>query len=135
MKRNLKSSLGLLFIIITGISFSACSRTQPKIEKPETSIGQTQVNTLPEETLKTEEDNKQTYSSTLKSVAINSKNDSLYRPLDLSLPGNKAWLRDATRQLWYRDISKEQFIEMGLVRFPNNFYELEYIADGFIAHQ
>ena len=128
----MKIELKLSFIIVVGIFFSACSSTQPKIKKPKTSMVQTQVNILPEETLVTEGDNKQTYLYALKSVATNSKNDPLYRPLDLNLPDNKAWLKEATHQLWYRDINKEEFIEMGLLHFQIIFMSLSILQMDFL---
>lgn len=113
-------------ITATGLSFTACTTTQPAAPKP-------QVKQVPAAPVKSDAQKHAEYKSTMKIVGKDIKRDANYKRLDLSTPELKNWFTDITYKLWDGQISRGEFIAAGLEKFPDRHYELETISDGLIS--
>jgi hypothetical protein len=75
------------------------------------------------------------YNSTMKSLALSTKNDPNYQRIALDTAENKAWFKSWTYKLWDRKITKREFINEGLKQYPDHQYEFEFIAEGLNLQQ
>jgi len=64
-------------------------------------------------------------------VALSTKEDPRYKKLALDTPEKKAWFKNLMYRLWDRQITREQFVQEGLKRYPDRAYEFGFIANGF----
>lgn len=71
------------------------------------------------------------YEKTMRKVASGIKDDANYQRLALDTPEKKEWFKNLTYRLWDRQITRQQFIEEGLKRYPNHGYEFNFIIKGF----
>jgi hypothetical protein len=74
------------------------------------------------------------YEKTMRSVASGIKNDSTYQRIVLNTAENKHWFKDLTYKLWDRQITRQDFLQQGLAKYPTHQYELQFIIDGFSKH-
>ena len=61
-------------------------------------------------------------------VAYKTKEDPNYTRLGLT-KDDKEWFKTITYMLWNRDISKYQYIQEGLTRYPTHKYEFNFVAN------
>ena len=71
------------------------------------------------------------YQQTMRSVASGIKHDTKYQRITLDTPEKKEWFKTLTYRLWDRQITRQQFLAQGLVRYPTHQYELQFITNGF----
>jgi hypothetical protein len=67
----------------------------------------------------------------MRSIALSTQNDPRYNRMALNTPEQKAWFKDLMYKLWDRQITRDEFIAMGLQKYPTHKYEFEFIANGF----
>ena len=72
------------------------------------------------------------YQQTMRSVASGIKDDARYQRIALDTPEKKAWFKRLTYRLWDRQITRYQFMEEGLAKYPSRRYEFQFIIDGFL---
>lgn len=75
------------------------------------------------------------YNSTMKKLALSTKNDLNYQRIALDTAENKAWFKHLSYKLWDRKITKSEFISEGLKQYPDHQYEFEFIAEGLNLQQ
>ena len=128
MKMTFKTLMITSVITATGLSFTACTTTQPATPKP-------QAKQVPAAPVKSEAQKHQEYKVAMTQVGKDVKRDANYKRLDLSTPELKNWFTDITYKLWDGQISRGQFIAMGLKKFPDRSYEFETISNGLLSTQ
>ncbi|MGW8169457.1 MAG: hypothetical protein ACWGHH_05580 [Sulfurovaceae bacterium] len=64
----------------------------------------------------------------LEQVASVVKQDPKYNKINLETKEEKDWFKKLSYRLWDRQITKIQFIEAGVTRYPSNHYEFDLIA-------
>ena len=70
------------------------------------------------------------YDITWRKVARSTLHDPEYKKLDLDTPEKKIWFKQLIYKLWDREITKREFIEEGIRKYPDHRYEFEFIAEG-----
>ncbi len=55
--------------------------------------------------------------------------DKNYKRMPLDTKEDEAWLTSQMFRLWDHNITKEEFVGIGLIKYPANKYELNFIAD------
>ncbi len=63
-------------------------------------------------------------------VALSTRKDPNYKRLALDTDEKKAWFKTLLYRLWDRQITRNEFIEEGLKRYPDRRYEFTFIANG-----
>ncbi len=76
----------------------------------------------------------QAYTKTMHSVASGIKNDRKYSRIALDTQEKKDWFQKLTYSLWDRQITKSQFMALGLKKYPTHKYEFDFIINGFAVH-
>jgi len=71
------------------------------------------------------------FNETMGKVALSTQEDPRYKKLALDTPEKKAWFKQLLYRLWDRQITRAQFIQEGLQRYPDRAYEFRFIANGF----
>lgn len=71
------------------------------------------------------------YNRVMKKVARSTLDDPEYKRIALDTEENKLWFKTLTYRLWDREITKKEFIEEGLKKYPDHHFEFEFIAEGF----
>lgn len=74
---------------------------------------------------------KAAYEKTMRKIASGIKDDPNYQRLSLNTAEKKEWFKKLTYRLWDRQITRQQFINEGLRRYPNHGYEFNFIIRGF----
>ncbi len=74
------------------------------------------------------------YQKTMMKVASKIKYDQRYNKIELNTPQKKAWFKQITYQLWDRQITKEQFVAIGLSKYPTHQYEFDFVVKGFAKY-
>ena len=116
MKHNLLATL-LLSAVITGCS------TPGMIQPPKTSLSQHYQKPTPQK--------EAAFNATMGKVALSTQDDPRYKKLALDTPQKKAWFKQLLYRLWDRQITRAQFIQEGLKKYPDRAYEFRFIANGF----
>ncbi len=127
MKVNTGSLLIATIALITGLSFSACTSTQPAAPAPIE-----KVSAKPE---MSDAEKHTEYKSIMRKVDKENKKDASFKRIDLSTPELKNWFADITYKLWDGQMSRGQFIAAGLEKFPDRSYEFETISNGLLSSQ
>jgi len=127
MKMTFKTLLITSAITVSGLSFTACTTTQPVPPK--------KVKQAPAAPVKSEAQKHKEYKVAMTQVGKDIKRDANYKRLDLSTPELKNWFTDITYKLWDGQISRGQFIAAGLEKFPKHSYEFETISNGLLSSQ
>lgn len=70
------------------------------------------------------------YNDTMKKLANSTSDDPKYQRISLDSAKNKKWFRELTYKLWNREITKAEFLEEGLKKYPTHQYEFEFVAEG-----
>ena len=73
----------------------------------------------------------QLYRKTMMKIASGIKDDPYYSKITLDTPEKKAWFKNLTYRLWDRQITSDQFIAEGLLKYPTHRYEFQFIINGF----
>ncbi|MDY0195150.1 MAG: hypothetical protein WC253_03520 [Sulfurovaceae bacterium] len=68
------------------------------------------------------------FDAKLEEVASVVKQDPKYNKINLETKEEKDWFKKLSYRLWDRQITKIQFIEAGVTRYPSNYYEFDLIA-------
>lgn len=71
------------------------------------------------------------YQQTMRSVASGIQNDSNYRRIALDTPEKKEWFKQLTYRLWDRQITRQQFMQEGLAKYPTHQHEFQFVINGF----
>ena len=125
MKMTFKTLLITSAITVSGLSFTACTTTQPVPPK--------KVKQAPAAPVKSEAQKHKEYNAAMGNVKKKIKADPNYKKLGLKTSEEKNWFTDLTYGLWDKKISREQFIANGLKKRPENLHEFNVIADGLLS--
>ncbi|MDD3775119.1 MAG: hypothetical protein PHV08_04065 [Sulfurovaceae bacterium] len=68
------------------------------------------------------------FDAKLEEVASVVKQDPNYKKINLETKEEKDWFKQLSYRLWDKQITKTQFIEAGVTRYPSNYYEFDLIA-------
>jgi len=129
MNIGLKKVLMTTLIVAVGLSMSACVRKAPV--KPK--IDATQERKIVISSMSVEE-REVAYSAAMKSVGASVKKNPRYKRMNLKSPNdNRQWFKEATYSLWEGSISRDQFVQAGLNKYPDNSYEFRFIAANLLA--
>ncbi len=71
------------------------------------------------------------FNKEMRRIALSTQNDSRYNRMALNTPEEKAWFKKLMYRLWDRQITRDEFIALGLQKYPTHRYEFEFIANGF----
>ena len=74
------------------------------------------------------------FEKTMVKVALSIRGDSTYNKMALDTPKKKIWFKNLMFRLWDRQITRNNFIEKGLTKYPLHGYEFGFVADGFQEH-
>lgn len=64
-------------------------------------------------------------------VAQSIKDDKEYQRMNLDTQEKKVWFQNLMFELWDRRITRAEFIERGLQKYPSHLYEFQFVAEGF----
>jgi len=67
----------------------------------------------------------------MREVAKSTLENKKYNKMTLGTEEKKEWFTNLMYQLWDRQITRRQFIQEGLTKYPSHQYEFEFIANGF----
>ena len=115
----------LLIVVLAGLGFTGCTDSMnsltPSSSQPVTTY---QKPTPQKEAI---------FHKTMKEVALSTRDNPKYNRMALDTPEKKTWFKDLMYRLWDRQITRNQFISEGLVKYPTHQYEFGFIANGFQA--
>ena len=113
-----------LIIMLTGLALTGCSNFLDPLtpSKPEV-VKKTHQKPTAEKL--------EAYHQIMIKVALSTKDDSQYNRMALDTPEKKAWFKDLMYRLWDKQITKNQFINEGLKKYPTHQYEFNFIAKKF----
>ena len=67
----------------------------------------------------------------MRQVAKSTLENQQYDKMTLGTKEKKEWFTNLMYQLWDRQITRREFIQEGLQKYPTHQYEFEFIANGF----
>ncbi len=127
----------LLLPVLVAFGFSGCTSSIGHLIEPKKPTETTQ----PSQQIQTSQtqygyeeptpEKKEAYEKTMRKVASGIQDDPNYQRLTLNTDEKKEWFKKLTYRLWDRQITRYQFIEEGLKRYPDHGYELNFIVRGF----
>lgn len=125
-----------LFIVLTSIALglSGCTSSIDHLIEPSQTTQptySTQTRAVPSDFEAPTPQKKEAYEKTMRKVASGIKDDPNYQRLALDTPEKKEWFKNLTYRLWDRQITRQQFIDQGLKRYPDHGYEFNFIVRGF----
>ena len=128
-----KRVITLLFVIV-GLNLTGCVNKSKNVQVapivPKLTPTQIRQNT---KSAMSDEEKSSAYSQVMKSVGADVKSNPKYNRMDLKSPNdNRQWFKESTYGLWEGSITKEQFINAGLEKYPNNYYEFSFIASSIL---
>jgi hypothetical protein len=65
------------------------------------------------------------------SIGLKIKEDDAYERIDFASKEEKAWFKGLTYRLWDRQITRQEFLETALQKYPQHKYEFEFIIRHF----
>lgn len=71
------------------------------------------------------------FQNTMRQVAQSTKRDPNYHRIALNTAEEKQWFKNLMFRLWDRQITRKQFIDEGVKRYPSHRYEFTYIANAY----
>jgi hypothetical protein len=124
------------FIIITFIALglSGCTSSIDHLiepSEPKQPIQAVQTTPMEYDYEAPSTEKKEAYEKKMREIASGIKDDPNYQRLALDTPEKKEWFKKLTYRLWDRQITRQQFINEGLRRYPNHGYEFNFIVRGF----
>ena len=135
MKIIQKRALITALIVVIGLNLTGCVNKSQSVEvvTPEPpKLTPTQIRQK-EKLAMSDKERKSNYSAVMKSVGKDVKGNSKYTRMDLKAPNdNREWFKKSTYSLWEGNITKEVFVNNGLVKYPNNHYEFNFIATSIL---
>lgn len=125
-----------LFIVLTSIALglSGCTSSIDHLIEPKQTTQptySTQTRAVQSEFEAPTPQKKEAYEKTMRKVASGIKDDPNYQRLALDTPEKKEWFKNLTYRLWDHQITRQQFIDEGLKRYPDHGYEFNFIVRGF----
>ncbi|GIT98004.1 hypothetical protein [Sulfurovum sp. TSL1] len=127
----------LLLPVLVAFGFSGCTSSIGHLIEPKKPTETTQ----PSQQIQTSQtqygyeeptpEKKEAYENIMRKVASGIQDDPNYQRLTLNTPEKKEWFKKLTYRLWDRQITRHQFINEGLKRYPDHGYELNFIVRGF----
>ena len=121
MKLTCKTLLITSLVFAVCLSFTACT-PEPKAKKE-----------TKKPVVMSEEEKHIAYGNTMRNVGTDIKQDINYQKLDLATPELKSWFTDITYKVWDRQITQQEFIALGLEKFPKYYYEFEVVSARLLA--
>lgn len=124
----------LILTVLVAFGFSGCTSSIDHLIEPTQPTQATQHTQRTQKQTYYEEPTPEkmvAYEKTMRKVASGIQNDPNYQRLSLNTPEKKEWFKQLTYRLWDRQITRQQFIEEGLKKYPNHGYELNFIVRGF----
>jgi len=106
---------------ISAILFSGCSTSVPDFiptYKVQKKMNYIEVNPKHSEA----------FAKDFNTVALKTKSDPNYTRMGLK-QNDKKWFKTITYMLWNRNLSKQDYINEGLTRYPSHRYEFAFVAD------
>ena len=70
------------------------------------------------------------FKKSMMQIALETRKDPKYKRLALDTSEEKRWFKELLYRLWDRQITRNEFIKMGLERYPDKEYEFRFIAEG-----
>ena len=113
--------INFLLLLLAGFTFTACTNNSPSV-KPSTTLNKYENAST---------NKAAAYNKDMRSVGLSTRKDSKYKSFGFKTSEEKIWFRNLTYSYWHRDITKNQFVEQGLTKYPKHGYELNFVADGF----
>lgn len=111
----------LLLAVLTGLGFTGCTNHKNSVTP-----------SLPTTTYQEVTPQKEAiFNKTMQEVALSTKDNPKYNRMALDTTEKKEWFKTLMYRLWDRQITKNQFISEGLIKYPTHHYEFAFIADGF----
>lgn len=104
---------------------------QTPTQKPATSSARVVKNERTRPYRATIIDKESKFHQAMVAVAQSTKQDPNYHKLSLNTPEEKRWFKNLMYRLWDRQITRAQFINEGVARYPEHKYEFFYIANAF----
>jgi len=74
------------------------------------------------------------FNKEMRRVALSTQNNPKYNRMSLDTPEKKEWFKTLMYRLWDRQITRDEFISQGVIKYPTHRYEFEFIANGFQNH-
>lgn len=74
------------------------------------------------------------YKKTMRSIGENIQHDENYERIAFATKEEKAWFKTLTYKLWDKQITRHQFLEEGLSKYPDHSYEFEFIIKQFMLY-
>ena len=124
----------LLLTSITLLGLSGCTPASPYLNSTRETTHKTvqQVKPLQKMVYEKPTPHKMAlYQQTMRKVASGIQNDSNYRRIALDTPEKKAWFKQLTYRLWDRQITRQQFMQEGLAKYPTHQHEFQFVINGF----
>ncbi len=112
----------LLIVVLAGLSFTGCTDSINSLTPSSQPVTTYQKPTPQKEAI---------FHETMKEVALSTKDNPKYKRIALDTPEKKTWFKDLMYRLWDRQITRNQFISEGLIKYPTRQYEFAFIANGF----
>lgn len=129
-----KNTLIMGLLVAIGLNLTGCVNKSQSVEvtPPTPKLTPTQIRKNTKAAM-SDEEKSTTYSLVMKSVGAEVKNNPKYNRMDLKEPNdNRGWFKESTYHLWEGLLTKEQFINAGLRKYPNNHYEFNFIATSIL---
>ena len=63
------------------------------------------------------------------SVIDDAKSDSSYKKIPLDSRADQRWFMETMFKVWNKEITQEEFIRLGLEKFPDNKESFEFVAN------
>ena len=76
-----------------------------------------------------ESDDAKAFDSWAISVIEDAKSDSTYKKIPLDSRADQRWFMETMFKAWEKEITKEEFIKIGLEKFPENKESFEFVAN------
>ena len=122
----------LILTSITLLGLSGCTPASPYLNSNNRATNIHQTKTTPAMPYEKPTPHKMAlYQQTMRTVASGIQNDSNYRRIALDTPEKKAWFKQLTYRLWDRQITRQQFMQEGLAKYPTHQHEFEFVINGF----
>ncbi len=106
----------ILMILLIGLGFTGCTGNRPS---PTTSYTQAPAQKA------------EIFHTTMKAVALSTQKNSKYTRMAFETADEKKWFKEHMFHLWDRQITRREFIETGVKKYPTHKYEFTFIANGF----
>ena len=71
------------------------------------------------------------FHETMIKVAKSTQDDPKYNRMALNTPEEKSWFKNLMYRLWDRQITRQEFIDAGVAKYPEHRYEFTYIANAY----